>query len=135
MELVLTVVLCVFFYSIRRHTRCALVTGVQTCSLPIYWVPVDINSTKVVLFRLNLFFGEHDVANQQNRRLRDPGAGAYGRLPPAFVPYGRPRSQYTSDESSVGKECGKTGRSWLLPEQSTNTTYKIINNHNIEQIQ
>src|SRR3546814_18444255 len=25
-----------FFSSRRRHTRCALVTGVQTCSLPIY---------------------------------------------------------------------------------------------------
>src|SRR3546814_3907560 len=34
------VVLCdylflVFFSSRRRHTRCALVTGVQTCALPI----------------------------------------------------------------------------------------------------
>src|SRR3546814_14032643 len=40
-----------FFSSRRRHTRCALVTGVQTCALPIYYaivqgvdhiVPVDI---------------------------------------------------------------------------------------------
>src|SRR3546814_1704868 len=32
--------LCFFFSSRRRHTRCALVTGVQTCALPIfndYW--------------------------------------------------------------------------------------------------
>src|SRR3546814_6270224 len=30
------VVLCCFFFSSRRrHTRCALVTGVQTCALPI----------------------------------------------------------------------------------------------------
>src|SRR3546814_10950349 len=28
--------LCFFFSSRRRHTRCALVTGVQTCALPIY---------------------------------------------------------------------------------------------------
>src|SRR3546814_2300076 len=29
-------VFCVFFFSSRRrHTRCALVTGVQTCALPI----------------------------------------------------------------------------------------------------
>src|SRR3546814_9533610 len=29
--------ICVFFLSSRRrHTRCALVTGVQTCALPIY---------------------------------------------------------------------------------------------------
>src|SRR3546814_13422738 len=30
-------VLCFFFFaSRRRHTRCALVTGVQTCALPIF---------------------------------------------------------------------------------------------------
>src|SRR3546814_17832482 len=29
------VILIFFFSSRRRHTRCALVTGVQTCSLPI----------------------------------------------------------------------------------------------------
>src|SRR3546814_9552145 len=28
--------LVVFFSSRRRHTRCALVTGVQTCALPIF---------------------------------------------------------------------------------------------------
>src|SRR3546814_15375980 len=27
---------CVFFSSKRRHTRCALVTGVQTCALPTF---------------------------------------------------------------------------------------------------
>src|SRR3546814_8945304 len=30
-----------FFSSRRRHTRCALVTGVQTCALPIYWPEVQ----------------------------------------------------------------------------------------------
>src|SRR3546814_10305424 len=33
---VVRLVLCFFFSSRRRHTRCALVTGVQTCALPIY---------------------------------------------------------------------------------------------------
>src|SRR3546814_6920858 len=28
-----------FFASRRRHTRCALVTGVQTCALPIFRMP------------------------------------------------------------------------------------------------
>src|SRR3546814_15862563 len=33
----LYLVICTFFFSSRRrHTRCALVTGVQTCALPIY---------------------------------------------------------------------------------------------------
>src|SRR3546814_18453682 len=31
---------CFFFSSRRRHTRCALVTGVQTCALPIF-APAD----------------------------------------------------------------------------------------------
>src|SRR3546814_7011206 len=30
----------VFFSSRRRHTRCALVTGVQTCALPILLFPI-----------------------------------------------------------------------------------------------
>src|SRR3546814_4892876 len=30
---------CFFFSSRRRHTRCALVTGVQTCALPILSTP------------------------------------------------------------------------------------------------
>src|SRR3546814_8189084 len=46
------VVVLFFFSIIRRHTRCALVTGVQTCALPIY-VRVDIldsaRSVRVVL--------------------------------------------------------------------------------------
>src|SRR3546814_4881714 len=32
---VICFVYCFFFSSRRRHTRCALVTGVQTCALPI----------------------------------------------------------------------------------------------------
>src|SRR3546814_5832746 len=36
---VLFLVYCMFFFSSRRrHTRCALVTGVQTCALPIFVV-------------------------------------------------------------------------------------------------
>src|SRR3546814_2331067 len=30
-----------FFSSRRRHTRCALVTGVQTCALPISWIIME----------------------------------------------------------------------------------------------
>src|SRR3546814_5546161 len=35
----------VFFSSRRRHTRCALVTGVQTCALPISCPDVTWHST------------------------------------------------------------------------------------------
>src|SRR3546814_2952711 len=33
--LTIDMLVCLFFSSRRRHTRCALVTGVQTCALPI----------------------------------------------------------------------------------------------------
>src|SRR3546814_8110668 len=39
---------CFFFSSRRRHTRCALVTGVQTCALPIYGaLPADFAAAKL----------------------------------------------------------------------------------------
>src|SRR3546814_2343411 len=43
MKLVVAPLLFVFFFfsSRRRHTRCALVTGVQTCALPICEAPLD----------------------------------------------------------------------------------------------
>src|SRR3546814_5551677 len=34
--MVVTSSMCFFFSSRRRHTRCALVTGVRTCALPIF---------------------------------------------------------------------------------------------------
>src|SRR3546814_3219677 len=39
--------LAFFLSSRRRHTRCALVTGVQTCALPIY---IDRNPQRVPVF-------------------------------------------------------------------------------------
>src|SRR3546814_5685434 len=45
-----------FFSSRRRHTRCALVTGVQTCALPIFSMPSGVFrpyagvSTAILLF-------------------------------------------------------------------------------------
>src|SRR3546814_3232014 len=37
------ILLCFFCSSRRRHTRCALVTGVQTCALPISMAMVRDN--------------------------------------------------------------------------------------------
>src|SRR3546814_6315770 len=39
-----------FFSSRRRHTRCALVTGVQTCALPIFR-PADQDAPRIHLDR------------------------------------------------------------------------------------
>src|SRR3546814_17653252 len=42
-------VLTVFFSSRRRHTRCALVTGVQTCALPIFLNAPDTYMDKIAV--------------------------------------------------------------------------------------
>src|SRR3546814_15531326 len=40
------------FSSRRRHTRCALVTGVQTCALPISRDNVSVKVNAVIYFRV-----------------------------------------------------------------------------------
>src|SRR3546814_18411420 len=42
--------MCFFFSSRRRHTRCALVTGVQTCALPISADNVLLTPSMIALF-------------------------------------------------------------------------------------
>src|SRR3546814_5623340 len=46
----LLIVLVFFFSSRRRHTRCSLVTGVQTCALPISYLMGGIVGTLLVNF-------------------------------------------------------------------------------------
>src|SRR3546814_5267092 len=42
------VIVFFFFSSRRRHTRCALVTGVQTCALPILQMDVEARARQIV---------------------------------------------------------------------------------------
>src|SRR3546814_9781517 len=50
---------CVFFFSSRRrHTRCALVTGVQTCALPIWGMRLVLTVPRAVARALQLTDGE-----------------------------------------------------------------------------
>src|SRR3546814_7242459 len=69
---------CLFFFffsSRRRHTRCALVTGVQTCALPIsYTIQPEATwgdgtpvTTKDVLFTWKA--GRHPTAGAGNLEL------------------------------------------------------------------
>src|SRR3546814_9227920 len=65
---------CFFFSSRRRHTRCALVTGVQTCALPI-WTRFQMSVGKIAAAAITLTFStlsacasqEHQVKAQVNR--------------------------------------------------------------------
>src|SRR3546814_1888727 len=62
MILVVSVLYFFFFSSRRRHTRCALVTGVQTCALPI-WAALRRPRTRL------------PAALSFVRRGREPGRG------------------------------------------------------------
>src|SRR3546814_1299852 len=44
---IFVLIYCFFFSSRRRHTRCALVTGVQTCALPISLIEQQVRDTRV----------------------------------------------------------------------------------------
>src|SRR3546814_4251308 len=55
-----------FFSSRRRHTRCALVTGVQTCALPI-WQHAFVAQRIANLARMSLQF-RGGVSKQRGQR-------------------------------------------------------------------
>src|SRR3546814_6537539 len=84
--------ICFFFSSRRRHTRCALVTGVQTCALPICARPVSA----LVPF-----------AACTARPCGDQGRAAAQSRGQA--------SRARSEERRVGKECVSTCRSRWSP--------------------
>src|SRR3546814_1544591 len=61
------VVSCMFFFSSRRrHTRCALVTGVQTCALPIFDILIFAMIAAFLVFRLRNVLGRR-TGNEQQR--------------------------------------------------------------------
>src|SRR3546814_1619109 len=111
--LLIVVILCSFFFfsSRRRHTRCALVTGVQTCALPIssrlpagadlsrLWL-MPTTGTKLYTHRTD---GWHPVYaelfdDRQKRAILE-----------AFD------ASLRSEERRVGKECVSTCRSRWSP--------------------
>src|SRR3546814_4893234 len=93
--------LCFFFSSRRRHTRCALVTGVQTCALPISDKAGDAGAVLVVGHNPGLQEALFElVAPANENALFDE---AVTKLPTR------------SEERRVGKECVSTCRSRWSP--------------------
>src|SRR3546814_6211509 len=91
-----------FFSSRRRHTRCALVTGVQTCALPIYG-PSPIR---------------HPGLDPGSRFLSECPLGEGSGIPDQACPElveGSRVTENRSEERRVGKECVSTCRSRWSP--------------------
>src|SRR3546814_13474490 len=62
---------CFFFSSRRRHTRCALVTGVQTCALPILLAP-ETRRNRVLFERIvDRHLGLEEILQRQRMRLEE----------------------------------------------------------------
>src|SRR3546814_15129551 len=108
-----------FFSSRRRHTRCALVTGVQTCALPIscrvlifflyffgFVIAVPMIAIAIVQAKYGLIDGPPsfpaDPFGEQVKRVAKYGI---------FVWAGMQRAE----ERRVGNECVSTGRSRWSP--------------------
>src|SRR3546814_5581223 len=88
----------------RRHTRCALVTGVQTCALPILTSFRGQTFDKVE----NAFGRVIDLSNNKELARYDiSDSGSYTGLILA--------SLKRSEERRVGKECVSTCRSRWSP--------------------
>src|SRR3546814_5460612 len=94
-DYVMSVVLYYFFFffsSRRRHTRCALVTGVQTCALPILF------NTKPRAARKESAMNQQtapDASVMQQRKAYYQRIGQH-KLAPLWE---------RSEERRVGKEC------------------------------
>src|SRR3546814_2480595 len=103
-----------FLSSRRRHTSCALVTGVQTCALPISDDgPRGVNHYGVGACE-RLGNGQPpDVATLD--RFRKDGGVAYCRII-AMCHWGRIDWIGRSEERRVGKECVSTSRSRWSPD-------------------
>src|SRR3546814_10038774 len=96
---------CVFFVfsSRRRHTRCALVTGVQTCALPIFYATREQRPLHDVITCIRESTNLHDAG----RLLR--ANGERHLKPPQEM------RRLRSEERRVGKECVSTCRSRWWP--------------------
>src|SRR3546814_14886877 len=67
-----------FFSSRRRHTRCALVTGVQTCALPIWPTGSGKTSTTALVHRFyDVWEGRVLVGGRDVRRVTQASLGRH----------------------------------------------------------
>src|SRR3546814_17281643 len=118
-------VIVFFFSSRRRHTSCALVTGVQTCALPIShaaaWLAIAVARKRDGDGAMSLFDRINPVRHASTRESAE-----HYRTEPyvvaadiAGVAPHLGRGGWRSEERRVGKGCVSTCRSRLSPYHYT----------------
>src|SRR3546814_13595390 len=106
------------FSSRRRHTRCALVTGVQTCALPIFIGTLSNgNVALMVNMAKNAGLPWDVILGAEVCRYYKPLPEAY-LLSAAFLGLDPGQVMLRSEERRVGKECVSTCRSRWSPYPS-----------------
>src|SRR3546814_6185923 len=114
-----------FFCASRRpHTRCALVTGVHTCALPIYWA-MAIRRHRLLELPLDAY-----DRGPITRPREEPAPDAMAE-PIAFLRDAIRRRRTIlisggtrSEERRVGKECVRACSSLWSEDQSKNINIK-----------
>src|SRR3546814_8337897 len=106
-----------FFSSRRRHTRCALVTGVQTCALPISGRPSRDSQGRITGWYGTTMDIEEQKQAEAALRDRERELSQLVDMVPSLIwrltPDGAPI--FRSEERRVGKECVSTCRSRWSP--------------------
>src|SRR3546814_7974270 len=102
-----------FFSSRRRHTRCALVTGVQTCALPIYSIAWGI-AKRLSAQGAELAFSYQGEAFGRRVKPLAEQVGA-SLIVPCDVEDSASVAATSSEERRVGKECVRPCRSRWSP--------------------
>src|SRR3546814_2391265 len=109
-------VLFFFFSSRRRHTRCALVTGVQTCALPISdAIRGDYADDARPQLFVTIMHGGMPFAAQLAFALGERGLDVEFDYLHATRYRGNTSGSGRSEERRVGKECVSTCRSRWSP--------------------
>src|SRR3546814_2188925 len=76
--MLMSVVFFFFFSSRRRHTRCALVTGVQTCALPIFRDAEPVLAASEIGVVMMLFVIGLELSPSRLKVMRKPVFGVGG---------------------------------------------------------
>src|SRR3546814_3672163 len=109
---ILRMLFCFFFFffsSRRRHTRCALVTGVQTCALPISIGQLLALTPATTAEQIKAAGAR--IREDEQRSLRE----ARSRLDDAVGSVRLVVASARSEERRVGTECVSTCRSRWSP--------------------